>query len=59
MARAMISLPVPLSPRISTVASVAATCSTSSITLRIGGLSPTIRSAPSAPSKVSRSCRFS
>ena len=38
----MSSLPVPLSPRIRTVASVLATCSTSSMTLRIGALSPTI-----------------
>ena len=41
MARAMSSFPVPLSPRMMAVASVLATCSTSSITLHIAGLSPT------------------
>ena len=42
MARATSSLPVPLSPRISTVASVLATCSINSRTFRMGGLWPTI-----------------
>ena len=59
MARAMTSLPVPLSPRIRTVASVLATCSTSSMTFRIGGLSPTISSTATNSSMVSRSCVFS
>ena len=40
MVRATSSLPVPLSPRISTVMSVSATCSMMSRTSRIFGLSP-------------------
>ena len=40
MARATSSLPVPLSPKISTVVSVAATISISSSTRRIAGLLP-------------------
>ena len=46
IARAISSLPVPVSPRSSTVASVGATCSAWNRTPRRPGLSPTISSKP-------------
>jgi hypothetical protein len=46
MARATSSLPVPVSPKISTVLSVAATCSTRPSSRRSAGVCPTISSNP-------------
>jgi len=46
MARAIRSLPVPVSPRIRTVLSVGATCSTARQTFRIEGPLPTRSPAP-------------
>ncbi len=51
----MTSLPVPLSPVISTVASVAATRRASSSTSRVAGSSATIRS--SSPHEAGSMCR--
>ena len=59
MVRATSSLPVPLSPRIITVALVCATWRISSITLCMAGLSPMTKSAEDSSSMVSRRWVFS
>ena len=55
----MRSFPVPVSPRSSTGASVAATCSTWARTRESAGLVPTISSKPRAWRTSSRSATFS